>query len=304
MRHPEVDAVTQSLGVVTHNALTAIVSNRLPGTGFASLYGRSGGDVAVAPGGIWVQGVYNKSKLNNSFNGYTRGLSVGFDGAVNDELILGMGYMYGHSDVGAVARDTDIDSHSMFAYGQYKPGNWYMNAMVNYTMSDYSESGNALGMNVSADYDVDAFGARIAAGYDFIGGITPEVALRYLHLGSTDYANSLGVRSHFDGTDYLTASIGTRYGFDMLLNNGWVVRPVVHYALQYDLMADDNRITVAMPGISAYVLDGGRLSRVANTVGLGIDMMYGALNMSISYDIEARADYTSQTGRLKFRYEF
>ena len=33
-------------------------------------------------------------------------------------------------------------------------------------------------------------------------------------------------------------------------------------------------------------------------------MTYGALNMSLNYDIEARADYTSQTGRVKFRYEF
>ena len=33
-------------------------------------------------------------------------------------------------------------------------------------------------------------------------------------------------------------------------------------------------------------------------------MNYMGLEMSLNYDIEARADYTSQTGRVNFRYEF
>jgi outer membrane autotransporter protein len=215
-----------------------------------------------------------------------------------------MGYMYGHSDIGAIARNTEVDSHSVFAYGQYKPSNWYMNAIVNYTMSDYSERGDALGVYVSGDYDLNAFGAAATIGYDFIGGITPEMSVRYLHIGSAEYTNALGIRNKIDGTDYMTASIGTRYGFDMLLNNGWVLHPQMHYALKYDLISDDGRITVAMPGISAYSLDGESLSRIANEIGIGIGMTYGAFNMSLNYDIEARADYTSQTGHVKFRYEF
>lgn len=302
--NPEIDAVPQSSALASHNAINAVVSNRLMGGNYAYMYGRSAGDVSVAPGGIWIQGVYNKSKLNNSFNGYTRGLSVGFDGTIDNDWTLGMGYLYAHSNVAATSRDTEIDAHSVFAYGRYQPNDWYVNAIVNYTLSDYSETGNALGLGVGADYDMDAFGAMLETGYDFFGGITPTASLRYLHLGSADYTNSLGVRSRISGTDYLTASVGTRYGFEMLLNNGWLVRPDVHYALQYDLMADEHHITVAMPGINAYVLDGNRLSRIANTVGLGLEMMYGALNISLAYDIESRMDYTSQTGRVKFRYEF
>jgi hypothetical protein len=78
----------------------------------------------------------------------------------------------------------------------------------------------------------------------------------------------------------------------------------MRYALKYDLLSDDNRVTVAIPGVNAYSLTGDRLSRIANEVGLELGMMYGPLNMALSYDIEARADYTSQTGRVKFRYEF
>lgn len=299
--NPETAAVPQSVGTSVQNTLHTLISDRLIG---AYGFGRSGGDIALNPGGIWAQGIYNKSKLNDSFNGYTRGVSVGFDGVVNDTWTMGVGYMYGHSDIGAISRDMEIDSHSVFAYGQYRPSNWYMNGIVNYTMSDYTEDGTALGMRVSSDYDIDAFGANVAVGYDFIGGLTPELSLRYIHLGSADYTNSLGIRSKIDSTDYMTASMGTHYGFDLLLTNGIVLRPTMRYAVKYDLISDDNNITVAMPGVNTYVLNGERLSRIANEVGIGLDMMYGSLNLSLNYDIEARADYTSQTGRVKFRYEF
>ena len=298
---PDKAPVSQTVGTLTQNALQLLASSRMTDT---YSIGRNGGDINMTLGGLWAQGIYNKSKLNDYFNGYTRGISVGFDGTVNNILTLGMGYMFGHSDIAATARDTDIDSHSLFVYGQYKPSNWYMNAIVNYTMSDYSESGNALGVGIYSDYDLDSFGAHVAMGYDFIGGITPELSVQYLHIGSADYTNSLGIRNKIDGTDYMTASIGTRYGFDWVLNNGLVIRPGMRYALKYDLISDDGRITVTMPGINTYALDGTQLSRIANQIGIEIGMMYGAFNMSLNYDIESRADYTSQTGRVKFRYEF
>ena len=298
--NPEKESVTQSVGASVQNTIASLVSGRLGDIGL----GRSGGDNDLDFGGVWAQGLYNKTKLNETFNGYTRGVSVGFDGTVNEAWTLGVGYAYAHSDISATTRNTEIDSSTMFLYGQYKPSAWYTNAVINYTMSDYSENGSALGVPVSADYDVDVFGGRIATGYNFIGGITPELAMQYMHINSIDYANSLGVRNHFDGTDYLTASMATKYGFDFFTNSGWVIRPQMHYAVKYDLISDDHNAIVTMPGVNAYVLNGENLSRIANEVGLGLTMNYGTMEISFHYDIEARADYTSQTGRAKFRYEF
>lgn len=298
--NPQSHPVAQSVGVSTQNTVSSLVSGRMSGGGI----GRSGGDTAVDFGGVWAQGLYNKSKLNDVFNGYTRGIAAGFDGTVNDTLTLGAGYMYSHSDISSTSRSTEVDASTMFLYGQYRPNAWYANAILNYTMSDYSEHGNALGTPVSADYDVDILGARIATGYDFIGGLTPEIAMQYMHINASDYTNSLGVWNHVANSDYLTASLGTRYAFNVLMNNGIVLRPQMHYALKYDLVSDDNNITVTMPGVNAYVLSGERLSRIANEVGIGIAMNYGGFELSLNYDIEARENYTSQTGRAKFRYEF
>ena len=298
--NPEIAPVAHSVGLGVQNALNSVVMDRLA----MFSMGRAGGDIAMIPGGVWAQGVYNKSKHSNAFNAYTRGVSVGIDGIINSDITVGAGYMFDHSDIGAIARNTEIDSHSVFLYGKYQPSNWYMNAIVNYTTSDYSERGSAMGLGVSSDYDLDSFGAGLTMGYGFIGGITPEVSLRYMYLDSVSYTNSMGIRSRIDNSEYLTASIGTRYGVDLLLNNGWVLQPGIKYAVKYDIMSDDSNITVAIPGANAYILNGERLSRIANQVGVELGMTYGALNLSLNYDIEARADYTSQTGRIKFRYEF
>lgn len=298
--NPESAPVNHSVNISMQNALQLLASSRMSNFGI----GRSGGDTTIGIGGIWAQGIYNKTKLNDNFNGYTRGISVGFDGTVNNIWTLGMGYMYGHSNIGATSRNTQVDSHSVFIYTKYQPSNWYINAIVNYSMSDYSEQGNALGIGVYSDYDLDTFGASATMGYDFIGGISPELSVRYLHLGSTDYTNSLGISNTIDSADYMTASIGTRYGFDLVMNNGWVLRPGIRYALKYDLISEEGSITVMMPGINTYTLDGDYLSRVSNEIGLELSMMYNAFKMSLYYDIESRADYTSQTGRIKFKYNF
>ena len=300
--NPESKSVVQSAAVSTHNTIATLLSNRMADPMF--MYGRGGGDMTMTVGDVWAQGVFNKSKHNNAFDGYTRGIAAGLDGTIGDTTTVGVGYMYAHSDVDGLGRDTDIDSSTVFIYGQYRPSAWYTNAYIGYTMSDYTEDTTAFDIGVTADYDVNTFGAYVATGYDFIGGITPELSLRYLHLSSTDYTNSLGVRNHIDATDYLTASLGTRYTFDVYTNTGWVIRPTLHYALQYDVISDQHNVSVAMPGVNAYVLEGDRLSRIANVIGVGVGMDYGLLQISLNYDIESRADYTSQTGQIKFKYDF
>ncbi len=298
--NPEKKSVVQSASTSIHNTLSSVVAGRMGSLGF----GRNGGDMNMNVSGVWAQGIYNKSKLNDAFNGYSRGIAAGLDGVINDTATIGVGYLFAHSDISSNTRDTDVDSSSIFVYGQYQPSAWYANAMLNYTMSDYKEDGTALGVGVSSDYDVDLFGTTIATGYEFIGGITPELSMQYIHINGSDYTNSLGIKNHFDNADYLTATLGTKYEFDIYMMNGWVFRPQLRYAVKYDLISDKQNITVTMPGVNAYVLDGGRLSRIANEIGVAISTNYRGLEISLNYDIEARADYTSQTGRAKFRYEF
>ena len=169
--HPEVESVMQSVTSSVQSTVTNLASARMA----MPSVGRSAGDVEFTSGGVWAQGIFNKSKQNDAFNGYTRGVAAGLDGTINKQWTIGAGYSFAHSDIDSEARNTEIDTSTLFVYGQYKPSEWYANAVLNYTMSDYSENGTAMGMPVQAEYNVNSFGANVATGYDFADGITPEL---------------------------------------------------------------------------------------------------------------------------------
>ena len=298
--HPEAGSVVQSVSTAVQTTVSNLVAARMA----APISGRNGGDMNFTSGGVWAQGLFNKSKQNDAFSGYTRGIAAGMDGTINRAWTIGAGYSFAHSDISGSVRDTEIDSNTVFVYGQYKPDALYVSAIANYTWADYSEEGIAMGTPVTGDYNVDSFGGMLATGYDFDTGITPEVGLRYLHVNGDDYTNSMDVKSKLDSADYLTASLGAKYGFGLLTDSGLLFRPELRAAAKYDLMSDKTTATVLMPGVDAYTLEGERLSRFGGEFGIGLSMKYRSMDISVNYDIDVRKDYTSQTGMLKFRYNF
>ncbi|MBR5354770.1 MAG: autotransporter outer membrane beta-barrel domain-containing protein [Alphaproteobacteria bacterium] len=259
----------------------------------------------LTAGGMWAQGLFNKSKQDDAFNGYTRGIALGLDGTINKHWTIGAGYSYAHSDINGTARNTEIDSNTLFLYGQYKPAEWYVNAVANYTWSGYSEKGTVIDDKlIFGDYDVDSFGGALATGYDFRNGITPELGLRYMHVNASDYANSYGIKTHIDNNDFLTGVIGAKYAFNIVANKHTTFTPQLNAGVKYDLLSDKQVATVTMPGLNAYSLEGNRLNRVGGEFGIGLGVQYGNLEVSANYDIDVRKDYTSQTGMLKFRCNF
>lgn len=298
--HPETESVTQSVATSVQTTVTNLASARMA----APTIGRNGGDLDLTSGGVWAQGLFNKSKQNDAFNGYTRGIAVGMDGTINKVWTIGAGYSYAHSDITGSERDTEIDSNTVFLYGQYKPAEWYVNAVLNYTMSDFSEEGTVMGTPVTGDYDVDSYGATVATGYDFASGITPELGLRYMHVDSEAYTNSLGIKTSSKDTDFLTGILGARYAFNVVADQYTTFIPQLNAGLKYDIVSDKNVSTVAMPGLTSYTLNGERLSRFGGEFGIGLGIKHRSMEFSINYDIDVRKDYTSQTGMLKFRYNF
>lgn len=299
--HPETESVAQSVSTSVQNTVVNLASARMA----MPAVGRNGGDVELTSGGVWVQGLFNKSKQNDAFNGYTRGIAIGSDATINKHWTIGAGYSFAHSDINGTARNTEIDSNTIFVYGQYKPSEWYMNAIANYTMSDYSERGTVIDdAVVTGNYDVDSFGGSVNTGYDFASGVTPELGLRYMHISAEDYANSYGIKTHMDDSDFLTGVAGVKYAFDITATKHLTFAPKMNAGIKYDLLSDDQVATVAMPGLEAYTLDGRRLKRIGGEFGIGLGMNYRDLEVSVNYDIDVREDYTSQTGMLKFRYNF
>ena len=241
--NPENKPVAHSISSSVQNQVLSLAAGRMTG----GTVGRSGGDLANADYGIWAQGLYNHSKLNGQFKGDTTGISVGADALIDGKYTIGIGYAYNDTDVDSDSRDTKIESNSLFLYGQYKPNNWYVNAALNYTMGNYTETSNPFGVQFESEYDVDSFGGQVMTGYDFTSGLTPEIGARYLHISQDAYDAALG---HVDGADmdYLTGVAGIRYAFEIESDMELKFRPELRAAATYDFLSDAAVATITAPG--------------------------------------------------------
>lgn len=294
--NPTDKPVVQAAASSVQSQVLSLTSGRMAG-GVA--VGRAGGDAGTQENGFWMQGLFNKSKFADQFHGYTRGVALGADTLIDDTWTIGGGLAFNNSDVHADGVHTDIDSKTVFLYGQYKPTQWFINATATYTMAEYTDNKIIAGAVWNEAYDVDSYGAQVMTGYDFATGITTEVGARYLHIAQ----DANGFAKALD-TDFLSGVAGMKYAF--AIENDWAVklRPELRAAMTYDFISDDAAATVVMPGVASYKVDSERLSRMGGEFGIGLTATYKGVDLSLMYDLDLHEDYTSQTGMIKLRATF
>lgn len=299
--NPEDKPVAQSVASSVQNQVLSLATGRMAG-GVAM--GRAGGDESQE-NGFWMHGLFNKSKLNDQFHGYTRGVAFGMDTVIDGKYTLGGGLAFNNSDVHSDGRGAvDIDSKTLFVYGQYKPNKWFANMALTYTLAEYDEETSVAGYVLSDRYDVDSYGAQIMGGYDFNTGITTEAGLRYLHIAQDEYTKETGAQVAATSTDLLTSVAGVKYSF--AIENDWAIKlqPELRAALTYDLISEADAAVVDMPGVASYQVDSERLNRLGGEFGIGLTADYQGLKVTLMYDLDLHKDYTSQTGMIKFRTQF
>lgn len=300
--NPEDKPVAQSVATSLNNQVLSLTTGRM--SGGVQMIGRSGGDEMPRENGFWAQGLYNKSKSGNAFDGTTRGFALGADTLISNKYTLGIGFAYNNTDVSSGTRDTEIGSQTLFVYGQYKPNKWFVNSTLAYTMSEYTEDTDPFGITIQSTYDVDAYGAQLMTGYSFTAGLTPEMGLRYLHIAQDEYTNGVNKIAASD-TDLLTAVAGMRYSFYVETEKMLKLRPELRAALTYDVVNDDAYATVVLPGVgTSYNVDGKALNKIGGEFGLGLTAEYNGLEFSLMYDLDIHEDYSSHTGMFKFRSQF
>lgn len=311
---PETAAMVQSASTENANQVFSAVGTRLSGGSVASSSeGMSSGDSVFKRGAMWVQGLFNKSKLDDTskakgFDADSTGIAFGAEKYINDDVKAGIGYAYTNTDIDGFMRKTDVDTHTAIAYGEYKPSNWYVNGIATYGWSDYSEKRNVAGNQVKADYDVDTIGLQAMTGYDMqVKGInlTPEAGLRYVHISQDSYKDSADQKVGSNSSDILTGVIGAKINKDFALENGMNLRPEARLAMTYDLMNDDNNSVVTLANGSAYQVNGEALDRFGIEFGAGLTAdVNDNVELSVGYEGKFREDYQDHTGLFNAKYKF
>ena len=311
---PEVAPMVQKTQTETANQVFGAVSTRLTGGSISTGgEGMASGDNIFKRGAMWVQGLFNKSKLDDTskakgFDADSNGIAFGAEKFVTDDTKIGIGYAYTNTDIDGFMRDTDVDTHTAILYGEYKPSNWYVNGIATYGWSDYEESKSVAGVGVKADYDVETFGLQAMTGYDMNVnglGITPEAGLRYVHIKQDAYKDSADQRVSANDSDILTGVIGAKVSKNFELSNGMNIKPEARIAATYDLMNDDVNSVVTLANGSAYTVNGEALDRFGMEFGAGVTAeVNDNVELSLGYEGKFREDYQDHTGLINAKYKF
>ena len=311
---PEVAPMVQKTQTETANQVFGAVSTRLTGGSISTGgEGMASGDNIFKRGAMWVQGLFNKSKLDDTskakgFDADSNGIAFGAEKFVTDDTKVGIGYAYTNTDIDGFMRDTDVDTHTAILYGEYKPSNWYVNGIATYGWSDYEESKSVAGVGVKADYDVETFGLQAMTGYDMnINGlgITPEAGLRYVHIKQDAYKDSADQRVSANDSDILTGVIGAKVSKNFELSNGMNIKPEARIAATYDLFNDDVNSVVTLANGSAYAVEGEALDRFGMEFGAGVTAeVNDSVELSLGYEGKFRQDYQDHTGLINAKYKF
>ena len=311
---PEVAPMVQKTQTETANQVFGAVSTRLTGGSISTGgEGMASGDNIFKRGAMWVQGLFNKSKLDDTskakgFDADSNGIAFGAEKFVTDDTKVGIGYAYTTTDIDGFMRDTDVDTHTAILYGEYKPSNWYVNGIATYGWSDYEESKSVAGVGVKADYDVETFGLQAMTGYDMQVkglGITPEAGLRYVHIKQDAYKDSADQRVSANDSDILTGVIGAKVNKNFELSNGMNIKPEARIAATYDLFNDDVNSVVTLANGSAYAVEGEALDRFGMEFGAGVTAeVNDNVELSLGYEGKFREDYQDHTGLINAKYKF
>lgn len=292
------------------NQIFSAVSSRLSSGSISSMGGQSSGDEILGNGAVWAKALYNKSKLStqDGFDAYSRGLAIGAEGHVHDQVKIGVAYAYTNSDIKPDDRKSEIDSNSAVLYAEYKPNNWFLNGIASYTWGRYDEHKYVLGTDVKAKYDVNSFSAQVQTGYDFYVRnytLTPEIGLRYMNIDQKGFTDTIGNYTNANKSDVFTGVIGATAKAAYAVNGNVMLKPELRIAATYDFVNDDVASVMTLANGSVISTQGEALKKFGTEVGFGLTAVVADnVELGIGYEGKFRKHYSDNTGMITAKYNF
>ena len=300
---------------VTHttqnvNQIFSAVSSRLSSGSISFGQGESSGDEILGNGAVWAKALYNKTKLNteSGYDAHSRGLAVGAEGHIHDQVKIGVGYAYTNSDIKPDSKKAEVDSNSAILYAEYKPNNWFLNGIASYTWGRYDDHRYVLGTDVSAKYDVNSFSAQVQTGYDFHVRnytLTPEIGLRYVNVDQKGFTDTLGNYTDGNKSDVLTGVIGATGKAAYVVSRDVTLKPELRLAATYDFVNDDSASVMTLANGSVVTAQGKTLKKLSGEVGFGLTAeVMDKVELGVGYEGKFRKHYQDHTGMITAKYNF
>ena len=214
---------------------------------------------------IWAHYVHTKEDVdglgygeyNSKYSAQYNGIVVGTDLYSEGKATVGaaLTYVDGNINGSSVAARTENDAkyYGASIYGSIQNDDTAVIADVSYLHGEHDITQRNSGKVITGEPESDAFsvGVRVEqATKAGIGKLVPYAGLRYMHLGTGNYTNSIGLAYDADDAELFLLPVGLKYSSEVKNTNGWTMRPVVEVGYVWAFGDTDTNQTVSLNGAS------------------------------------------------------
>ncbi|WP_347939122.1 autotransporter outer membrane beta-barrel domain-containing protein [Rickettsia oklahomensis] len=281
--------------------------------------------------GAWITPFVGNAtqKMSNNVSGYksdTTGGTIGFDGLVSDDLMLGIAYTRADTDIKLKNNKTgdknkvQTNIYSLYSLYNLPYENFFVEAITAYSDNTIRSKSRRIAAAVntvayqtaSGKYKSESYVGQLMAGYTYVMpeniNLTPVAGLRYLAIKDKGYKETGATYQNLiiKGKTYnsFDGMLGAKLSSNINVSDV-VLKPelyaMVDYAFRNKVPAIDARLQgMAQP----FPTNSLKQNKISFDVGIGVTAKYKMMEYSINYDTNIGSKYFAQQGSVKVRVNF
>ncbi len=266
---------------------------------------------------IWAHYIHNKEDIDGmdfggisgSYEAQYNGIVVGSDLYKNGKVTAGVALSYADGNINgsniASSTKNDAEYYGASLYGRIDNGDSAILGDISYMHSDNDITQNNSGHEITASADADAFSIGIRAEQAYKAGagkFVPYAGIRYMHLGSGNYSNSLGMEYNADDQNLWLLPVGVTYSAEVQ-SGDWTVKPIAEVGYVWTMGDRDTDQTVSLNGASDTF--GFETADSGSFIGrLGIEAEKADVTYGLSYEYQKGDTVKANKWMVNLTYSF
>lgn len=213
---------------------------------------------------IWAKYIHTKEDIDGlsvanfgaDYDAQYNGIVVGADLYKNGKATVGaaLTYVDGNINGNTLAARTKNDAtyYGASIYGGIQNEDSAVVGDISYLHGKNDITQYNSGATLTADAKSDAFSIGVRAEKSVkagVGKFVPYAGIRYMHLGTGNYTNSIGMAYDGDDMNLWLLPVGVKYSADVKAG-GWTIRPIAEVGYVWNMGDRDADQTVSLNGAS------------------------------------------------------
>lgn len=213
---------------------------------------------------IWAKYIHSKENVDglavagadSKYDVNYNGIVVGADLYKNGKATVGaaLSYVDGSIKGNTLAARTENDAtyYGASIYGGIQNEDSAVIGDISYLHGKNDITQRNSGTALTADAKSDAFSIGVRAEKSLkagVGKFVPYAGIRYMHLGTGNYNNSIGMSYDGDDMNLWLLPVGVKYSADVKAG-GWTIRPIAEVGYVWNMGDRDATQTVSLNGAS------------------------------------------------------